>query len=155
MGHTVILQDDAFFHLLEEPADGAADAKSAALVGFGIEPFNMTGPVNFLLDHRSGGGHFVGLTRPIWIRAITGHEHPRGCDWADGVNHLAQRVGAAPGDQKEWGHHSATVASLIMGAKHDHDNSSMDRCVDDPVKSCCSKESVDLLSTGTTKERQS
>ena len=98
MGNAVILQDDAFLHLLEKPADGADRANAAALVYLGIEALDLTGPVDILLDHRAGGGHFLGFAGALGVGAITGHEDSSGRYRADGVDHLAQGVGAAPSD---------------------------------------------------------
>jgi hypothetical protein len=69
MGNAVILEDDAFLHLLEEPGDGPAHPQAAALVDIGVKTLKLTRPVDLLLDHRSGG-----------------------------IDHLAQGVGAAPDD---------------------------------------------------------
>jgi len=73
MGHTVILQDDALFYLLEEPSDGPAHAETAALVGVGIEPLDVTGPVDFILDDFSGGGHLCSFTGALEVGAVAGH----------------------------------------------------------------------------------
>jgi len=83
MGNAVVLQHDALLHLLEEPGDGAADAKAAALVHPGIEP----------LDHLAGGGHLLGFAGALGVGPVAGHEQARGSHGAYGVDHLAQGVG--------------------------------------------------------------
>lgn len=100
MGYAVILQDDALFHVLEEPSDGPAYAETAALVGVGIEPLDVTGPVDCTLDYRPSGGYLFGFTWMICIGAVAGYEQAGWRDWANGVDHLLQGMRAAPDDQK-------------------------------------------------------
>lgn len=59
MGNAVVLQDDALLHLLEEPGDGAPDAKTAALIHIGIEALDLAGPADLQLDHLPGGSHLL------------------------------------------------------------------------------------------------
>ncbi len=59
MGNTDDLQDDALLHLLEKPGNGAADAEAAALVHIRVEPLDLAGPIDLLLDHRAGGSHLA------------------------------------------------------------------------------------------------
>ena len=98
MGNAVDLQGDAPFHLLEESGDGAAHLQAAALVGIGIEALDLARPVDFELNHRAGGGHLLGFAGALGVGAVAGHEQARWCCRADGVDHLAQGVGAAPND---------------------------------------------------------
>ena len=98
MGNAVVFQDDALLHLLEKPGDRTAHPQATALVHIGIEALDLAGPINLLLDHRAGGGHFLGFAGVLRVGAVAGHKQPRGCYRADGVDHLAQGVRAAPGD---------------------------------------------------------
>ena len=68
--------------------NGSAHSKPAAVVYIGIEP----------LDHRARGGYLLGFAGAFGVGAITSHEQARGRQRADGIDQLAQRVGAAPGD---------------------------------------------------------
>ena len=67
-----------------------------------MEPEDLTRPVDRVLDHRACGEHLLGFAG----RSGLGHRRPHTGAWgyrADGVNHLAQGLGAAPGDQEEGG----------------------------------------------------
>jgi len=99
MGNAVVLQDDAFLHLLQKPGDGASHPHAAALVHIGVDPLNLAGPVDLVLYHRSGGGHLLGFAGALGVGAVAGHEHASGSYGPDGIDHLAQGVGAAPGDE--------------------------------------------------------
>ncbi len=98
MGNTVVRQDDALLHLLEEPADGAAHPQAAALVPIGIEALDLAGPDDLLLDNRPGGSHLLGFVGAFGGGAVSGHMQAPGRHRADGVDYLAQGVGTAPGD---------------------------------------------------------
>ena len=98
VGNAVVFQDDALLHLLEKPADRTAHPQAAALVHIGIQALDLAGPVDLVLDHRTRGGHFLGFAGALGVRAVAGHIQTCGCHWADGIDHLAQGVGAAPGD---------------------------------------------------------
>ena len=74
--------------MLEQPGDGSTRPQTAALVHVGIEA----------LDHRVGGGYLVSFAGALGVGAIAGHIQARGCYRADGVDHLVEGVGAAPGD---------------------------------------------------------
>ena len=100
MGNTVVLKDDPILHLLKKPADGADGAGAAAQVHIGIETLDLAGPVDLLLDYLAGGGHLLDFTRALGAGAIAGHEKTCGSNGPDGVDQLAQGVGAAPGDQE-------------------------------------------------------
>ncbi len=82
----------------KNPADGAADTKAAALAHIGIEPFELGGPVDLLLDHRTGGGQLLGCAGALGVRTVAGHEQASGGHGPDGVDHLEQGVWAAPGN---------------------------------------------------------
>jgi len=98
MGNAVVLQDDALLHLFEKPADRTDRSNAAALVHIGIKALDLAGPVDLVLDHRAGGGYLLGFTGTLGVGAVAGHEDTRGCYMANGVDHLAQGVGSAPGD---------------------------------------------------------
>ena len=98
MGNAVVLQDDALLHLLEKPGDGAAHPQAAALVHIGIEALDLAGPIDLVLDHRSGGGHLLGFAGAVGIWAVASHIKACGRHPTTGVDHLAQGVRAAPGD---------------------------------------------------------
>ena len=108
MGNAVVLQDDALLHLLEKPGDGAADTEAAALVHIGVKALDLAGPVDLSLNHGAGGSQLLGFARALGVGAVAGHEQARGRHRADGVDHLTQGVGAAPGDEQkgriEWIH---------------------------------------------------
>ena len=101
MRDAVVFQDDALLHLLEKPGDSAAHPQAAALVPIGIKALDLAGPVDLVLDHGAGGGHLLGLAGALGVGAVAGHIQVPGCHRADGVDQLAQGVGAAPGDQQE------------------------------------------------------
>ena len=103
MGNAVVLQDDALLHLFEKPADRTDRSNAAALVQIGIEALDLARPVDLVLDHRAGGSHLLGFAGALGVRAVAGHIQTCGCHWADGIDHLAQGVGAAPSDQEEGG----------------------------------------------------
>lgn len=103
MGNAVVLQDDALLHLLKKPADGTDRPNAAALVHVGIEALDLAGSDDFLLDHRAGRGHLLGFAGALGVGAVAGHIEARGRHRADGVDHLAQGVGAAPSDEEEGG----------------------------------------------------
>ena len=105
MGNAVVLQDDAFLHLLKKPGNGAAHPQTAALVHIGIEALDLAGPIDLVLDQRAGGGHLLGFAGTLGVGAIAGHIKPSGCHRADGIDHLAQGVGAAPDNQEQGGVH--------------------------------------------------
>lgn len=98
MGNAVILKDDAFLHLLEKPADRTAHPQATALVHIGIEPLDLAGPINLLLDHRAGGGHLIGFVRALGVWAVAGHKQAGGGYGPDCVYHLAQGVRSSPGN---------------------------------------------------------
>lgn len=102
MGNAVVLQDDSLLDLLEKPIDGAANAKTAALIHIGVEALNLAGPVDLLLDHLPSGCHLLGFAGALGVGAIASHEQARGGNRPDGVDHLAQGVGATPGKNKNW-----------------------------------------------------
>ena len=52
-----------------------------------------------------GGGHLLGFAGALWVWIVADHIHVLWCRRADGVDHLAQGVGAVPGNQEEWGVH--------------------------------------------------
>ena len=106
MGNAVVLQNDALLNLIEKPGDGAAHPQAAALVHVGIEALDLAGPIDLVLDHRAGGGHLLGFAGALGVGAVAGHIQAGGRHRTDGVNHLAQGVGAAPGDQEEGGVHA-------------------------------------------------
>lgn len=101
MGNAVVLQDDALLLLLEKPGDGAAHPQAAALVHIGIEALDLAGPVNLVLNYRASGGHLLGFAGALRVGAVAGHIQARGRHRTNGVDHLAQGVGAAPSDQEE------------------------------------------------------
>jgi len=103
MGYADVLQDDALLHLLEKPGDGAGHPQAAALVHIGIEALELAGPVDLVLNHRAGGGHFLGFAGALGVGAVAGHIQARGGHRADGIDHLAEGVGAAPGEQEQGG----------------------------------------------------
>ena len=105
MRNAVVLQDDALLHLLEKPGDRADHPQAAALVHIGVEALDLAGPVDLVLDHRAGGGHLLGFAGALGVWAIAGHEQARGCNRLDGIDHLAQGVAAALGDQEEGNIH--------------------------------------------------
>ena len=98
MGDAIVLQDNSLLHLFEKPGDGAADSEAAALVRISVEPLDMAGPVDLALNHGAGGSHLFGFAGTGGVGAIASHEQARGPHWADSIDHLAQGVGAAPGD---------------------------------------------------------
>lgn len=71
---------------------------AAALVHIGVEPLDLAGPFDLLLDYRAGGYNLLGFARTLGVGAVPGHEQALGRHGADGVDHLAQGVGAALGD---------------------------------------------------------
>ena len=79
MGNAVVLKDDALLHLLEEPGDGAAHTKTAALVKTGVEALDLAGPVDLALDHRTGGFDLLGFAGALGIGAVASHIQARGC----------------------------------------------------------------------------
>ena len=103
MGNAVILEDDALLNLLEEPGDGTADAKSAALVHIGVKLMDLTGPVDLRIDHRAGGGNLLGFAGTLGVGAVAGHKNVSRRCRTNGVDHLAQSMGAAPGNKEYWG----------------------------------------------------
>ena len=78
--------------------DRTANPQATALVHIGIEALDLTGPVDLVLDHRAGGGHFLGFAGALGAGAIASHKQAGGRYRANGVDHLAQCVGAAPSD---------------------------------------------------------
>ncbi len=98
VGNAVVLEDDALLHLLKKPTDGAAHPQAAALVHIGIEALDVAWPVDLVLDHRAGGGHLLGFAGAGGVGSVAGDKKARGCHRADCVDHLAQGVGATPGD---------------------------------------------------------
>ena len=98
MGNAVVFQDDALLHLLEKPADRTAHPQAAALVHIGIKALDLAGPVDLVLDHRAGAGYLLGFAGALGAGAIAGHKQASGLYRANGVDHLAQGVGAAPSD---------------------------------------------------------
>ena len=98
MGNAVILQDDALLHMFKKPGDRTAHTQAAALVHIGIKALDLAGPVDLVLDHRAGGGYLLGFTGTLGVGAVAGHIETRRRYRADGIDHLAQRMGAAPGD---------------------------------------------------------
>jgi len=97
-GNAVELKDNGFLHLLEKPGDCADWSNAEALVHITVEALDLTGPVDLVLDHRAGGSYLVSFAVAFGVGAVAGHEHTRGRYWTYGVDHLAQDVGAAPGD---------------------------------------------------------
>jgi hypothetical protein len=70
--------NDALLHLLEKPGDGAAHPQAAALVYIGIEALDLAGPVDLVLDHRTGGSHLLGFARALAVGAVASHIQMRG-----------------------------------------------------------------------------
>gem|GEM_PF-5966288 len=98
MGNAVILQDDALLHMFKKPGDGTAHPQPAALVHIEIKALDLAGPVDLVLDHRAGGGYLLGFAGALGAGAIASHKQASGLYRANGVDHLAQGVGAPPGD---------------------------------------------------------
>ncbi len=74
MGNAIVLQDDALLHMLEEPVDGANGTDAAALVDIGIKAFDLTGPIDLLLDYPSRCIDLFGFVRAIGFGAVAGHK---------------------------------------------------------------------------------
>lgn len=101
MGNAVVFENDALLNLLKEPADGADGPVAAAVVHIGVKPLDLARPVDLLLDHLAGGSDFLGFAGTLRVGAIAGHEKARGGQAPYGIDHLAQGVGATPGDQQD------------------------------------------------------
>lgn len=74
MRNAIILKDNALLHLLKSPADGADRADAAELIHVGLEELDLAGPVDLMLDHRTGACHLQGFTEALGIGAVAGHE---------------------------------------------------------------------------------
>jgi len=101
MGNAVVLQNDALLHSPEEAGDGAAHAEAATLVAIAVEPLDLAGSVALLLNLLPSGGHLLRFTGARGVGAVA---RPRTGAWGlrgGSVDHLAQGVPAAPGNQEE------------------------------------------------------
>ena len=101
MGNTVILQNDPFFYPLEKPGNGTAHSQSTPVVDIGIKSLDLTGPVDLIVDNCAGGCHLFAFSGSLQAGAIAGDIKARGGHRADGIDHLANGVGPAPGDEQE------------------------------------------------------
>ncbi len=58
MRNAIIFENYSAIHILEEPADGITDACLAALIAFAVSLFDMTWPIDCLINQFTSGKNF-------------------------------------------------------------------------------------------------
>ncbi len=66
-----------------------------------VEALDLAVPIDLLFDHTPGSRDLLRFTGPLRIWAVAGDIQPGRCERPDGIDHLAQRVGAPPGNEKK------------------------------------------------------
>jgi len=88
MRYAIFFKDNAIFHLLEKPGDGAAYAHAWALIDIAVAALDRAGPIYLPLYNLAVGSYLLGLSGALKAWPVAGYKYPLWRRYPDRIDQL-------------------------------------------------------------------